>query len=121
MRILFIARRFSYLKNFEGPILELARRGHDLHLVALFSEGKLEGTALVERWAQINRRITSERLEPPADNLLKTGFRARISMMLDYLRYLDPAYAGASGLIERARRRTPQGFLRLVERWPFRG
>ena len=36
-------------------------------------------------------------------------------MMLDYLRFLDPAYRGSPGLVERARRRTPIGFLRLLE------
>ncbi len=115
MRILFIARRFSYLKNFEGPILELARRGHTLHLVALAGEGKLEGTPMLERWAEREPRITFERLPPAPDQQSKLGLRARISMMVDYLRYLDPAYHDAGGLIERARRRTPVGFLRLLK------
>ena len=115
MRILFIARRFSYLKNFEGPILELARRGHALHLVALAGEGKLEGTAMLERWAEREPRITFERLPPAPDQQSKLGLRARVSMMVDYLRYLDPAYHDAAGLIERARRRTPVGFLKLLE------
>jgi len=115
VRILFIARRFSYLKNFEGPILELARRGHALHLVALAGEGKLEGSAIVQRWADSEPGITFERLPPAPQQQSKLGLRARISMMVDYLRYLDPAYQDAGGLIERARRRTPVGFLRLVE------
>jgi hypothetical protein len=115
MRILFIARRFSYLKNFEGAILELAHRGHTLHLLALAGEGKLEGSAMLERWAEREPRITFERLPPAPDQQSKLGLRARISMMVDYLRYLDPAYHDAGGLIERARRRTPVGFLRLLE------
>ncbi len=115
MRLLFIARRFSYLRNYERPLLELARRGHVLHLVSVAGEGRLEGTAMLERWAQQVPGITFERLPPPPSSHAKTGLRARISMMLDYLRFLDPAYRGSPGLVERARRRTPTGFLRLLE------
>jgi hypothetical protein len=120
MRILFIARRFSYLKNFEAPILQFARRGHAVHLVALIGEGKLEGTAMVERWAECEPKITFERLSRPTAHEGKSGLSARISMMVDYLRYLDPAYQEAQGLVERARRRTSTGFLRLVHAAPLR-
>ena len=120
MRILFIARRFSYLKNFEGPILQLARRGHQLHLVALGAEGKLEGTAIVERWAEQESRISYERIPPVIRESLKMGVRGSIAMMRDYLRYLQPQYGAADGLVKRARQRTPLGFLRLVETRYFR-
>jgi hypothetical protein len=115
MRVLFVARRFSYLRNYEAPLLELARRGHSLHLVSVAGEGRLEGTAMLERWAQQVPGITFERLPPPPASHAKSGLRARITMMVDYLRFLDPAYRGSPGLIERARRRTPVGFLRLLE------
>src|SRR5690606_804593 len=107
-------------KNFEGPIFELARRGHTLHLVALAGEGKLEGTAMVERWHASEARITFERLPPAPNAEAKSGLRARVSMMVDYLRYLEPEYVGADGLVERARRRTPSGFLQLVQSPAFR-
>ncbi len=112
MRILFICRRFSYLKNFEAPILELASRGHDVHLAALASEGQFEGTALVQRWADANPRITFE----PFREDIKVGLRSRIRMMMNYLRYLEPEYRGADGLTKRAVSRTPAGFLRLLRR-----
>jgi hypothetical protein len=115
MRVLFIARRFSYLRNYEGAILGLAGRGHTLHLVSVAGEGRLEGTAMLERWARQVPGITFERLPPPPATHTKTSLRGRVSMMLDYLRFLDPAYRGSPGLIERARRRTPVGFLRLLE------
>ena len=114
MRVLFIARRFSYLRNYEAAILGLARRGHALHLVSVAGEGRLEGTAMLERWAEQVPGITFERLPAPATHA-KASLRGRISMMLDYLRFLDPAYRGSPGLIERARRRTPVGFLRWLE------
>ena len=115
MRVLFITRRFSYLRNYEAAILGLARRGHALHLVSVAGEGRLEGTAMLERWAEQVPGITFERLPPPPATHAKTSLRGRVSMMLDYLRFLDPAYRGSPGLIERARRRTPVGFLRWLE------
>lgn len=115
MRVLFIARRFSYLRNYEAAILGMARRGHTLHLVSVAGEGRLEGTAMLERWAEQVPGITFERLPAPPATHTKTSLRGRVSMMLDYLRFLDPAYRGSPGLIERARRRTPVGFLRWLE------
>ena len=76
MRLLFIARRFSYLRNYERPLLELARRGHMLHLVSVAGEGRLEGTAMLERWAEQVPGITFERLPPPPSSHTKTGLRA---------------------------------------------
>lgn len=115
MRILFVVRRFSYLRNYEAAILGLARRGHTLHLLSVAGEGRLEGSAMLERWAAQAPGITFARLPPAPPAFAKAGLRARISMMLDYLRFLDPAYRGSPGLIERARRRTPTGFLRWME------
>jgi hypothetical protein len=115
MRILFVVRRFSYLRNYEAAILGLAARGHSLHLLSVAGEGRLEGTAMLERWAAQAPGITFARLPPAPPAFAKTSLRARISMMLDYLRFLDPAYRGSPGLIERARRRTPSGFLRWME------
>ncbi len=34
MRILFLARHYGYLRNYESAILELARHGHEVHLAA---------------------------------------------------------------------------------------
>jgi hypothetical protein len=115
MRVLFIARRFSYLRNYEAAILQMARRGHTLHMVSVAGEGRLEGTAMIERWAAQVPGITFERLPAPPYAHSKASFRGRVSMMLDYLRFLDPAYGSSAGLIERARRRTPVGFLRWIE------
>jgi hypothetical protein len=115
MRVLFIVRRFSYLRNYEAPILQLARRGHTLHMVSVAGEGRLEGTAMLERWKAQAPGITFERLPAPPYAHSKASFRGRVSMMLDYLRFLDPAYGSSAGLIERARRRTPVGFLRRIE------
>ena len=50
MKILFLARHFSYLRNFESAIAELAERGHTLHLSA-DREESMGGAAMVERLA----------------------------------------------------------------------
>ena len=50
MKILFRARHFSYLRNFESAIAELAERGHALHLSA-DREESLGGAGMVERLA----------------------------------------------------------------------
>ena len=34
MKVLFIARHFTYFRNFESVIAELAERGHQVHLAA---------------------------------------------------------------------------------------
>ena len=34
MKLLFFARHWTYLRNFESAIEELARRGHRVHMVA---------------------------------------------------------------------------------------
>ena len=50
MKILFLARHFSYLRLFESAIAELAERGHAVHLSA-DREESLGGAAMVERLA----------------------------------------------------------------------
>ena len=50
MKILFLARHFSYLRLFESAIAELALRGHVVHLSA-DREESLGGAGLVERLA----------------------------------------------------------------------
>ena len=50
MRVLFIARHFTYFRSFESVIEELARRGHSVHLAADREEAQ-GGQHLVERLA----------------------------------------------------------------------
>ena len=50
MRVLFLARHFSYLRLFESAIAELAERGHAIHL-STDREESLGGAGLVERLA----------------------------------------------------------------------
>jgi hypothetical protein len=114
VKVLFVARHFGCLRNYERPILALAARGHRLRLVALTGDIHA-GQAMVERWAADNPRITFERLPEPPPGDTRADLSERLHLMVDYLRYLEPAYAAAPGLVERARRRTPRGLLAALD------
>ncbi|MCX6552983.1 MAG: hypothetical protein NTY02_18615, partial [Acidobacteria bacterium] len=114
MNVLFVTRHFGCLRNFEGPVFALASRGHDVHLVA-HQDDILGGQAMVERWAAANPRLTWERL-PDTEPGEWDDLATRLRLIVDYLRYLDPRYRTASGLLRRATGRTPQIILRVTER-----
>ncbi len=50
MRILFLVRHYTYMRNFDSAVLELARRGHDVHVSADKWE-LLGGEQLIRRLA----------------------------------------------------------------------
>ncbi len=111
MKILFIARHFTYFRNYETVIAELARRGHRLHLAAEREED-LGGREMVERLAREHESVTFGWVPGRDDGW--AAFATKLRMTLDYLRYLDPAYAGAPRLRARARERVPRIGLWLV-------
>jgi hypothetical protein len=111
MRILFIARHFTYFRNYETVIAELASRGHQLHLAAEREED-LGGREMVERLAREHRGVSFGWV-PGRDDAWAT-FATKLRMTIDYLRYLDPAYASAPKLRARARERVPAIGLWLV-------
>ena len=113
MKILFIARHYSYLRLFESAVAELASRGHDLVLAADREEA-LGGRQMVERIAAAhpNVRLT----EAPGRHAGAWSELARqIRLGLDYLRFLDSRYADAPHLRRRARDRAPRLVVRLAE------
>lgn len=116
MKILFLARHFSYLRNFEGVIALLAARGHQLHL-AVEREETLGGREMAERLAEqypgvtLGTYPTRRAQEDPASvRQLRLG--------LDYLRFLEPAYDQAPHLRSRAIGRAPARVVAL-SRLPF--
>ena len=111
MKILFIARHFTYFRNYETVIAELARRGHQLHLAAEREED-LGGREMVERLAREHENVSFGWVPGRDDGW--AAFATKLRMTLDYLRYLDPAYAGAPRLRARARERVPRIGLWLV-------
>src|SRR5436190_21523519 len=113
MKVLFIARHFSYLRLFESAVADLADRGHELVLAADREEA-LGGRQMVERIATAhpNVRLT----EAPGRHAGAWSELARaIRLGLDYLRFLDPRSADSPHRRRRARARAPHLVVRLAE------
>ena len=111
MKVLFLARHFTYFRNYESVIATLARRGHELHLAAEREED-LGGREMVERLAQEHPGVSFGWMPPRDDRW--AAFATKLRMTIDYLRFLDPAYAGAPKLRARARERVPRIGLWLI-------
>jgi hypothetical protein len=113
MKILFIARHYTYFRNFDAAIRELAARGHELHL-AVEKDETFGGAAAVAALARTCDRIT---YGPVPERRVDTwsGVARRLRLGLDYLRYLDPFYDFAPGRRVRARSRTPRLLIALAD------
>ncbi|MBI3049005.1 MAG: hypothetical protein HYY76_11930 [Acidobacteria bacterium] len=113
MKLLFFARHWSYLRNFEAAIEDLARRGHRVHMAADVEES-MGGRQMIERLVarypeQLSMGESPARHVGPWFDLTR-----RIRHGLDYLRYLEPLYATTPHLLARARQRTPRVVLALL-------
>lgn len=117
MKLLFVARHFTYFRNFDGVIRQLAERGHQVHLAAEREES-LGGRALVDRLAAASPAITVGEVPPRADQRW-FSIATAIRQSLDYLQYAAPLYDAAPRIRERAWERTPQLAVSLA-RWPGR-
>jgi hypothetical protein len=117
VKVLFIARHFTYFRNYESVIEMLAARGHEVHLAAEREE-RLGGHEMVERLASAHPGISFGWIPDREDRWVTfaTGLRRTI----DYLRYLDPAYETTPKLRERARERVPRLALWLLAVTAFR-
>ncbi|HEY6363142.1 MAG TPA: hypothetical protein VIX63_18685, partial [Vicinamibacterales bacterium] len=118
MKILFLARHFSCLRNFESAIAELAERGHAVHLSA-DREESMGGAGMVERLAARYAGVTFG--WTPArewDAWFDLGRKMRLA--IDYLHVLDPRYDSAPGLRRRAGERTPALITHLTRLPPLR-
>jgi hypothetical protein len=120
MRLLFFARHWSYLRNFESALEALAARGHHLHL-AVDVEEALGGRQMIERLvARYPGQLTMGNAPGRALGAWSELAR-RIRHALDYLRFLEPRYASTPHLGERARDRAPKVVLALLATRLFRG
>ncbi len=117
MKILFFARHFTYLRNFESVLVALAGRGHRVH-VAVEHADQMGGAEMLERLHAAHPAITFGFSPKRDDRWYSLAIRLRLG--IDYLRYLGPAYADMPRLRSRARDRAPVAIVRLAERWPFR-
>jgi hypothetical protein len=113
MKVLFIARHYSYLRLFESAVAELAARGHEIVLAA-DREESMGGRQMVERIAAAHPNVRLA--DAPGRHAGAWSELAReVRLGLDYLRFLDPRYADAPHLRRRARDRAPQLVVRLAE------
>ena len=113
MKILFIARHYSYLRLFESAIEGLARRGHAITLAADREEA-MGGRQMVER---IAARHSNVRLAdvPGRRAGAWSELARRVRLGLDFRRFLDSRYARTVHLRRRVHDRAR--FVRL----PCRG
>jgi len=118
MKVVFIARHFTYFRNFESVVTALAERGHSVHLAADREEA-LGGRELVDRLAAAHPRRITVGFTP----ILHWGRYRRLAgalrLGLDYLRYSDHRYDTTPKIRERAFDRTPFIIL-LLARVPGR-
>jgi hypothetical protein len=113
MKLLFVARHFTYFRNFDSVIRLLASRGHTIHL-AVERDDTLGATALVEALASEFPGVTyGEAPRREADDWARLAARVRLGS--DYLRYLEPEYASTPRLRSRAAERAPAFAVRFGE------
>ncbi len=110
MKILFLGRRFTYFRNFDSVLRDLAARGHTIHLAVEreTDEGRPLVESLIAECPGITVGIAPERAENDW-----TWLAGRLRHGLEYLRYQHRLFDNAPVLRERARERTPRLFARL--------
>jgi hypothetical protein len=111
MNILFLARHYTYFRNFDSVLRGLAARGHAIHL-AVEREESFGGLNMVEVLASECPSITYGEAPGRADDDWSWVLN-RVRLGLDYLRYQQPVFDAAYTLRERARARTPRAFVAL--------
>jgi hypothetical protein len=117
VKILFIARHFTYFRNFDSVIALLAERGHHVHLAA-DRDDALGGRDLVDRLAQQHPRVTVG--DTPIRHVGRyTRVGRALRLGLDFLRYSGPEYDTMPRLRHRAYERTP-AFVLALAHLPFR-
>jgi hypothetical protein len=113
MKIVVSALHAGYYRNLEPVMEALAGRGHTLFLGSERGVSALGGENIVERLTTLPN-VTSGDI-PRRE---KDGFflSTKVRLSLDYLRYLEPAYAATQALRERSEVRTPSGLVWLSQR-----
>ena len=109
MRILFLVHNLGKTRHFEGVLEELTARGHSVVITAAHKRNKpLKLAGIFRDNARIDVVANPVRRVDEWEPFVRPLRQAR-----DYLRFLDPSYAHAQKLAERARTYAPPG-------WPER-
>ena len=111
MKILFFGRRFTYFRNCDSVLRELASRGHVIHLAVEreTDEGRALVDGLMADCPTISVGVAPERTQDDwgwIDSRLRHG--------LEYLRYQHPLFDDTPKLRDRSRERTPGLFVSLA-------
>jgi hypothetical protein len=120
LRIVFSMRNFWYIKLFGSVIAELASRGHAVHVLAERGEHNTSAREWNDAAETLAATFPSVTLGWMPRRGIDTwaDLRLMVRLGIDYLRFLEPAYATTPKLAERARARAPQFLTRLADR-PF--
>lgn len=110
MKILFVGRRYTYFRNFDSVLRELAARGHQIHL-AVEREGA-EGRPPVEALARDCPTVTYG-AAPESSGDDWRWLASRLRHGLEYLRYQDRMFNDTPKIRDRSRERTPGAFVTL--------
>ena len=116
MRILFIMRHEGYVRNYEPVIVELAKKGHTIHIGLLTPPNKIVDDIKLKELENSFPQITYDRLPEPEDNFW-SPLASLSRWTLDYTRYLYPVYKDAPKLRERIGKRLPQVILGMFDRY----
>src|SRR5262245_30747808 len=113
MRILFATLHNGYYRNLDSVVEDLARRGHEICLSAERPDSAFGGQPIIEHLTSVYPNVSAGRVavRDPESLFLPS----KIRLAIDYLRYLNPEYSSASGLLPRAKERTPTGIVRLAQ------
>jgi methyltransferase family protein/glycosyl transferase-like sugar-binding protein len=117
LKILFFLRSIHFDRVFEPFLRALLERGHALHVVLSIEKRGLPETKtrLFDEFRE-RYHFTYEQLPRRSEPWLQTAVALRHA--LDYLRYLEPEFAHADPLRERARERAPL-LIRMLFRVPL--
>jgi hypothetical protein len=111
MRILFVIPHQRHARRYELLLAELLARGHHVRL-GLKGEHHREADELIARLASGGGELTRVRVPVRGDRWAPAAEALRRG--IDYLRYLDPAFSGASKLRRRAAGLAPQWVVRAA-------
>jgi hypothetical protein len=120
MRIVFSLRHPGALRNFGSTLDELARRGHELHLVFMTRDKTPDARPLADLMGRYPGMTATEMGRDTPWNVWRPLARD-VRTTLDYLRYLEPVYDKATPLRARAARRVPARMRAVLDAPLLRG
>ena len=143
-RILFVMLHPGFIRYYEGALHALASAGHHVHVAFEIGRTKLGEDVTAQRLASSSDRITcgttpgrpesvrnflargDRSATRSGDEERPTTARARrqeaweslattVRLLLDYLRFFEPAFAGSAALGDRAEKRLPRIYVTIVK------